>query len=95
MEEQWHSLQGEEALQTLGSKHSGLSEAEAEARLLQYGANELKGKKKAPPVLVFLRQFLSPLIYVLIAAVIISLFVKSPLWVIYRLYPLRYLLYLL
>jgi Ca2+-transporting ATPase len=76
MEEQWHNLQGDEALQTLGSRHSGLSEAEAEARLLQYGANELKGKKKAPTVLVFLRQFLSPLIYVLIAAVVISFVVQ-------------------
>ena len=76
MEEQWHNLQGDEALQTLGSRHSGLSEAEAEARLLQYGANELKGKKKAPTVLVFLRQFLSPLIYVLIGAVVISLVVQ-------------------
>jgi Ca2+-transporting ATPase len=76
MEEQWHNLQGEETVQTLGSRHSGLSEAEVEARLLQYGANELKGKEKAPPVLVFLRQFLSPLIYVLIAAVIISFAVQ-------------------
>src|SRR4030042_6557410 len=76
MEQQWHSLQSDEALLVLGSRHSGLSEAEAEARLLQYGANELKGKKKTPPVLVFLRQFLSPLIYVLIAAVIISFVVQ-------------------
>jgi len=76
MEEQWHNLQGDEALQTLGSRYSGLSEAEAEARLLQYGTNELKGKKKAPTVLVFLRQFLSPLIYVLIAAVVISFVVQ-------------------
>lgn len=76
MEQQWHNLHGDEALQTLGSRHSGLSETEAEARLLQYGANELKGKKKAPTVLVFLRQFLSPLIYVLIAAVVISFVVQ-------------------
>ena len=76
MEQTWHSLQPDEALLALGSRHSGLSEAEAEARLQQYGANELKGKPKASPVLVFLRQFLSPLIYVLMAAVIISLVVQ-------------------
>jgi Ca2+-transporting ATPase len=76
MEVQWHNLHGEEAVQTLGSRRSGLSEAEAKARLLQYGANELKVKKKTPPVLVFLKQFLSPLIYVLIAAVIISFAVQ-------------------
>lgn len=73
MEEQWHILQPDEALLALGSRHSGLNEAEAEARLLQYGANELKGKKKTPIIIVFLRQFLSPLIYVLLAAGIISL----------------------
>ena len=37
-----------------------------------YGANKLAGKKRVPPIMVFLRQFLSPLIYVLIAAVIIK-----------------------
>ena len=76
MEEQWHTLQPDEALLALGSRHSGLREAEVKARLLQYGANELKGKKKAPPVLIFLSQFLSPLIYVLMVAVIISFVVQ-------------------
>ncbi len=72
MEEQWYNLGSDEALLALNSRRSGLTEAEAEARLLQYGANELKGRKKTPPVLIFLRQFLSPLIYVLLIAVIIS-----------------------
>jgi len=44
--------------------------------LLQYGLNELKGKKKTPPLIVFLRQFLSPLIYVLLVAAVISLIVE-------------------
>jgi len=75
MEGQWHSLSSDEALQALNSRRSGLSETEAKERVLQYGLNELKGKKKTPPILVFLRQFLSPLVYVLLVGAIISLIV--------------------
>lgn len=71
--EHWHSLSADEALQRIGSVRSGITEAEAKKRLIRYGYNELKGKKKPSPILVFLKQFLSPLIYVLIVAVLISL----------------------
>ncbi len=76
MQEPWHSISPDEALQALDSRRSGLTEAEARTRLLQYGPNQLKGKKKTPPVLVFLRQFLSPLIYVLLVAAVISIIVQ-------------------
>lgn len=69
----WHSLTPEEAISKTGSRVYGLTEEEAKERLVQYGANELIGKKRTPLVMVFLRQFLSPLIYVLLAAGIISL----------------------
>jgi len=76
MGEQWHNLSPDEALLALNSRRSGLAETETKRRLLQYGPNELKGRKKTPPVLVFLRQFLSPLIYILLAAVIVSVIVE-------------------
>lgn len=76
MKEPWHNLSPDEALLALNSRRSGLTETEAKARLLQYGFNELKGKKKTPPILVFLQQFLSPLIYVLLVAAIISVIVE-------------------
>ncbi|MFA5375229.1 MAG: HAD-IC family P-type ATPase [Dehalococcoidia bacterium] len=69
----WHSLTPEEAISKTGSRISGLTEKEATERLVRYGVNELTGKKKPPLIMVFLRQFLSPLIYVLLAAGIISL----------------------
>ena len=75
MNEQWYNLSPEEALQSQDSRHAGLTEDEVRARLLQYGPNRLEGRKKTPPVLVFLRQFLSPLIYVLLVAVAISFIV--------------------
>ncbi len=72
MAQNWHALSCDDVLNVLNSKYSGLSEKEAQDRLSYYGPNELKGKKKTPPVVVFLKQFLSPLIYVLVAAAVIS-----------------------
>jgi len=76
MKEQWHSLSSDEALLAFNSRRSGLTETDAKARLLQYGPNNLKRKKRIPLILVFLKQFLSPLIYVLLAAVIVSVIVE-------------------
>jgi len=76
MKEQWHNLSTDEALRRLNSRRSGLTDAEVRTRLLQYGPNKLKAKKKTLPILVFLRQFLSPLIYVLLAAVVVSVIVE-------------------
>jgi len=69
----WHNLGAEETLKTLHSDRSGLSESEAQRRLHQYGPNELTEKGKTSPLLVFLRQFASPLIYILLIAAIIEL----------------------
>ncbi|MDD5510988.1 MAG: HAD-IC family P-type ATPase [Dehalococcoidales bacterium] len=69
----WHNLPCQEALTKTGSRISGLTENEAKERVIRYGANELVGKKQTPLIVVFLRQFRSPMIYVLLAAGIISL----------------------
>ncbi len=69
---QWYRLSASDVLEELGSRRSGLTRDEAEARREQYGPNELKGRKKTHPVLVFLKQFLSPLIYILLAAAVVS-----------------------
>ena len=45
MQEQWHNFSPDEALLALSARRSGLADTEAVARLPQYGANELKGKK--------------------------------------------------
>ncbi|UCC16700.1 MAG: HAD-IC family P-type ATPase, partial [Dehalococcoidales bacterium] len=69
----WHNLTPEGALSEIDSGIDGLSDTEAQNRLEKYGFNELKDRKKTSLVKVFFRQFLSPLIYVLLAAGIISL----------------------
>ncbi len=71
--ENWHNLSADKVLEELSSRRSGLAEDEAKERSFRYGHNELKSKKKTPAILVFGRQFLSPLIYVLLVAAAISL----------------------
>jgi len=73
MKEQWHSLSSTEVLSALNSSRPGLTENQAAELLRQFGPNDLKVKKKTPPVVVFFKQFLSPLIYVLIVAAVISI----------------------
>ena len=75
MMENWYTRSTDEVLHALNSSRTGLTETEAKKRLTGYGPNELQGKKKTPPVIVFLKQFLSPLIYVLVVAAVISMVV--------------------
>jgi len=59
-----------------GSRH-GLSHAEAAARLQQWGRNRLPLAKTPSLARVFLHQFASPLIYVLMFAAVVSLFIQE------------------
>ncbi len=65
----------EETYHLLETSSQGLTSAQAKERLVTYGFNELTEKKKFNPVLLFLRQFNSILIYILMGAVLISFFV--------------------
>ena len=59
-------------LDELKTSNKGLSEHEAEKRLLVYGPNEIKREKKISPLSIFLKQFMDTLILVLLAASIIA-----------------------
>ena len=69
----WHARSATETLALLEASSQGLSGAQVAARLARFGRNALP--RPPPPSLVatFLRQFRSPLIYVLLAAAAISL----------------------
>ncbi len=69
----WHSLGLEEALGKLSASKDGLDGQEVQRRRNEFGPNQLPSRKPPGAVEVFLRQFLSPLIYVLLAAALISL----------------------
>lgn len=57
----------------LSDEEKGLSEAEAKARLEKYGPNKLEEKKKKSWIRIFFEQMANPMIYVLFAAVAITL----------------------
>ena len=63
-----------EVLQELDSNvEQGLTSQEAGERLLKYGPNKLPEKKKTPLFLVFLQQFNDPMIFILLAAALLSI----------------------
>ena len=61
----------------LGVSRHGLSHAEAAARLEHYGPNVLPRAKPPSVGRVFLRQFASPLIYILLAAALVSVLIQE------------------
>ncbi|HHT40418.1 MAG TPA: cation-translocating P-type ATPase [Actinomyces sp.] len=66
-------VDAQEVITQLESNGDGLSESEASSRLEKFGPNELKSEAPIPKWKVFLLQFNSPLIYLLLAAIAISL----------------------
>ena len=67
------SLDYDECILSLGSSPDGLAQQEALNRLSTYGPNELTLREGESPLLLFLRQFNSPLVYVLILAAFVSI----------------------
>ena len=68
----WHNRSAEDVLADLGSLVTGLSEQEAAKRLAITGLNELTEGKRISPFRIFLGQFKSLIIWILIVAGIIS-----------------------
>lgn len=64
----WHTKSAEEVFSMTGTDGSGLTTTEANIRIKKYGENKLPDVKPDSSTVVFLKQFESPLIYVLIAA---------------------------
>ena len=72
----WFSKSQEEVLSKLKvNPLAGLTSEEANKRLNEYGMNKLKGKPKKSMVSLFLAQLKDMLIYVLLGAAVITLFI--------------------
>jgi len=71
-EQQWYQREADDALSSLKSGRDGLEPPEARQRLGRYGANELAEKKAVSPWALFLEQFKSFLIIILLIAVVLS-----------------------
>jgi magnesium-transporting ATPase (P-type) len=68
----WHALATDEVQRELATGPGGLDPAEAEQRLQQYGANRLAPPKRRGPLLRLLLQFHNILLYVMMAAALVT-----------------------
>ncbi len=64
----WHALETAVVLDRLGASEAGLSAEAARVALERYGPNEIPRGKSDGLVVLFMRQLMQPLIYVLLAA---------------------------
>lgn len=71
----WHALPADEVSARLATGAAGLSEAQVSERRREFGRNTLPGKKIPTLGVIFLHQFLSPLIYILLAAGVVSILI--------------------
>ncbi|MDD2882481.1 MAG: cation-transporting P-type ATPase [Rhodoferax sp.] len=74
----WHSLGGDQVLAHLAADaNTGLSSADVTQRLATYGSNSLPASRRRGPWLRFILQFHNPLIYVLLAAGVVTFGLKD------------------
>ena len=72
-----YKLNKEEVFKKFNSSIKGLSEKQVNELINQYGYNELKEKKENKALKVFINQVNSFVVYILVAAVVISLVTKN------------------
>lgn len=80
LDRSWHHLSVQETVTQLKSQpDQGLPADEVTQRQEQFGPNQLTPKKQTSPWVRFLQQFNQPLLYILLAAGVITLFLQD--WV--------------
>jgi magnesium-transporting ATPase (P-type) len=72
-----HAVAADAMVATLQSTSQGITSEEAKKRLQRYGSNSLPRAKPPSLAVIFMRQFVSPLIYVLVAAAVFSLVIEE------------------
>lgn len=76
----WHALATEAVVPQLETDLArGLTAAAARQRLERFGRNELTARRGRHPLVKFLLQFHQPLLYILLAATVVTLFLRE--WV--------------
>ncbi len=74
----WHAMELPSVFKVLDSTDRGLTGTEAQARLDKFGPNRLPQKPPTPIWKIFIRQFASPLLYILFFAAVISIMIMEP-----------------
>lgn len=77
MNKNWYQLNQNEIFKLLNTSKNGLSDDDVKKRLNKYGLNELTSDKKQNYFLNYLKQFASPLIYLLIAVMIFTIILRE------------------
>jgi Mg2+-importing ATPase len=72
------TLSSDDAFSQLGTTGAGLTQDEAGKRLVRFGPNLLKPKKKTDTLTLLINQFRSPLVLILIIAAVLAFFLKDP-----------------
>jgi len=74
----WHNLSSQEVIKTLKTNSKrGLMEKEIEVRQKEFGRNSLPEEEPLSGLKIFLRQIKSPLIFILLIAGLITLFLRE------------------
>lgn len=73
----WHRLDINKILDQLDADRAGLDNEQARRRLSVHGPNSIGQQEETSPWKILLNQFLSPLIYVLLAALVVTLAIQS------------------
>src|SRR5688500_19698124 len=72
--QQWHTLSVSQTFEKLRSSARGLTAAEAERRLTEYGPNQLQAAARISPWMILLEQVKNVLIIILLLATALSAF---------------------
>jgi len=73
----WHNLAGDEALAALDTEIEGLSHEEADVRREHYGPNTIESEKETSVWQILAHQIASPLVYVLLAAMVVTVAIQD------------------
>lgn len=71
-----YSIEAKELLRQLGSREDGISGEESQKRLQEFGLNEIPDAGRKPIWKIVLKQFNNLMVYILLAAALISFFTK-------------------
>jgi Ca2+-transporting ATPase len=73
----WYQSTVKEIFEKLRVSESGLSDSEIKERLLQFGPNKFIEEEKTSRLKILIHQFTSPLIYILLIAGVVTIFLKE------------------
>lgn len=73
----WYQLSLRDIYHKLETSEKGLTDEEAKNRIARYGPNKLAEQEKISKLKILLHQFTSPLIYILLIAGLVTIFLKE------------------